>query len=618
MFNGMMDPELIKLAQEQMSRMSPGELAKIQQQMFSNPDLMKMASESMKNMRPEDLRQAAEQLKYTRPDEMAEIGEKMATASPEEIAAMRARLDSQATYEMNAAEMLKKQGNQLHSQGKFSEASEKYLLAKKNLKGNTASKGNALLLACSLNLMSCYLKTKQYDECIKEGTEVLAYDGENVKALYRRGQAYKELGQLRDAVSDLAKAHELSPDDETIAAVLRCLISKVLSDSNLCVGSGLVIEEITEDSSSGNPEIPQQYRRNVESNGSQTNIGGSMTSSESLHALKDNPEAVRFVLRPLGTTVRAMLFPYYTFPVHRLTFVFSFKRYLLVLLFRSFQNFISNADPETLATISGGKAADISPDMFKTAANMIGKMSPDELQKMLQMTSSFQGGNPYSNGVDSIRPGAVPPNMSPDMIKTASEMMSNMPPEELQKMVEMASSLRGKDSAAKGGTSGQHASSSSKVSNFTEARESNSLNDKSSGDPSSSGSLFSRSMSDQPSFSSSAGDLQEQLRNQMNDPATRQMFTSMMQNMSPDMIANMSKQFGVQLSPEDAAKAQQAMSSLSPEDLDKMMRWMDRLQRGAAGAKKAKNLLLGKPGLILAIFMLLLAILLHWLGFIGR
>ncbi|CAL1403736.1 unnamed protein product [Linum trigynum] len=473
MFNGMMDPELIKLAQEQMSRMSPGELAKIQQQMFSNPDLMKMASESMKNMRPEDLRQAAEQLKYTRPDEMAEIGEKM-----------------------NAAEMLKKQGNQLHSQGKFSEASEKYLLAKKNLKGNTASKGSALLLACSLNLMSCYLKTKQYDECIKEGTEVLAYDGKNVKALYRRGQAYKELGQLRDAVSDLAKAHELSPDDETIAAVLSNAEESFTEQGSYQAPKGVVIEEITEDSSSGNPEIPQQYRRNVESTGSQTNIGGSMTSSESLHALKDNPEAVR-----------------------------------------SFQNFISNADPETLASISGGKAADISPDMFKTAANMIGKMSPDELQKMLQMTSSFQGGNPYSNGVDSIRPGAVPPNMSPDMIKTASEMMSNMPPEELQKMVEMASSLRGKDSAAKGGTSRQHASSSSKVSNYTEARESNSLNDKNSGDPSSSGSLFSRSMSDQPSFSSSGGDLQEQLRNQMNDPATRQMFTSMMQNMSPDMIA---------------------------------------------------------------------------------
>lgn len=584
----MMDPELIRLAQEQMNRMSPTEFAKIQEQMMANPELMRMASETMMNMRPEDLRNAAEQLKYARPEEMAEIGEKMANSSPEEIAAMRARADSQITYQINAAQMLKKQGNELHNKGKFNEASQKYLLAKKNLTGIPASKGRTLLLACSLNLMSCYLKTKQYDECIQEGTEVLAYDPKNVKALYRRGQAYKELGQLNDAVSDLNKAYGVSPEDETIGEVLRDAKEKLIKQGGEPAQRKLVIEEITEEAvSTGNGKCSAmencvtQPQENGACRKSQSGTNGEdlTTNSEYLQTLKDDPEAIR-----------------------------------------SFQNFMSNADPDTLAALSAGKSGEYSPDMFKTASNMISKMSPEELQRMVQMASSFQRENEYfpkgslDSNFGSFRPGSVPPNLTPEMLKTATDMMNNMSTEERQKMLEMASSLRARDSVSTPASLNTDGLSSK----FLETRENSAVNGNNDmGESSSHGSFSNLRSGSQSSFQPSTAGMQEQMRNQMKDPAMRQMFTSMIKNMSPEMMTNMGEQFGVKLSREDAEKAQQALSSITPENLDRMMRWADGIQKGAERARKAKNWLLGKPGMILAICMLILAIILHRLGYIG-
>lgn len=579
MFNGMMDPELIRLAQEQISRMSPAELARIQQQMMSNPELLKMASEGMKNLRPEDLRNAAEQMQHTRPEEMAEIGEKMANASPEELAAMRTRLDAQAAYEINAAEMLKKQGNQFHSQGRYSDALQKYLLAKNNLKSIPTSKGRSLLSACSLNLMSCYLKTGQYDECIKEGTEVLAYDGNNIKALYRRGQAYKALGQFESAVSDLSKAHEVSPDDETIADVLRDAKENLMKEGHAQKSRGLVIEEITEEeltsssASHDSPPAESSFTKPQETSGhsqNQADILGRLppsTNSEYLQALKDDPESIR-----------------------------------------SFQNLISRTDPETLAAMGNGQAEGITPNMIRTASSVIGKMPPEELQRMIRLSSSFQGDNPFLNR------GSMPTDVSPDMLKMASEMMSKMSPEDFQRMSEMASSLKGVDGASSSAASSGYRSDYQSKTRDTQ-------NNATVSDSASEGSTsqqFPSARSFQSSIPSSSTDLQEQMRNQIKDPAMRQMFSSMIKNMNPDMMASMSEQFGLKLSREDAAKAQQAMSSLSPEDLDRMMRWADRLQRGVEGAKKAKNWLLGRPGMILAILMLLLAVFLHWLGYIGK
>ncbi|XP_010248074.1 PREDICTED: outer envelope protein 61 [Nelumbo nucifera] len=587
MYNAMMDPELIRMAQEQMSRISPSELAKIQQQMMSNPELIKMATESMKNMKPEDLKNAAEQLKYARTEDMLEIGSKMANATPEEIAAIRARADAQITYELNAAQVLKKQGNELHSQSRFLDAAQKYLLAKKNLKDIPVSKGRTLQLACSLNLMSCYLKTGQYDECIKEGSEVLAYDAENVKALYRRGQAYKELGLLEDAVNDLSKAHRVSPDDETISNVLRDANERLKKEGKeQHLSKGVVIEEITEEevqtvlperlkSSSTEYSVaqPQEMGECSETHSS-SNFGSATTEAECLRGLKDDPEAIR-----------------------------------------SFQNFISNADPETLASLSSGNSGGMSPEMIKTASSMISKMPSEELQGMLQMASSFQGSSPYFPQGENSSSGSLPPGVSPDMLKVATDMMSKMSPDELQKMFQLASSLKEKDSVTTATTMKSDRPRSDNTSKVTAPTRPSSVNGNH--NVGESGSASNLDMDSSPQNFPSTADFQELMRNSTKDPAMRQMFTSMIKNMSPEMMANMSEQFGVKLSREDAEKAQKAMSSLSPEDLDRMMRWADRIQKGVEGAKKTKNWLLGRPGMILALCMLILAVILHWLGFIG-
>ncbi|XP_073301134.1 outer envelope protein 61 [Primulina huaijiensis] len=621
MFNGMMDPEMMKMAQEQMSRMSPADFARIQQQMMSNPELIRMASESMQSLRPEDFKFAADRLKHTRPEEMAEIGERMARTSPDELASMRSRMDAQVSYEINAAEMLKKQGNELHNQGKFQDALQKYTRAKNNLKEVPTSKSRNVLLACSLNMMSCYLKTEQYDECIGEGTEVLENDAKNVKALYRRGQAHKELGQLGDAVFDLRKALEVSPGDETIAEVLRDAEERLAKEGDKHPSRGLIIEEITEEVSISSEKHEKPALTQQEAHQGSTiqtkKLQKPQSKTEYLDALKDDPESIR-----------------------------------------SFQNFISQTDPETLAAINGGKVEGLSPDMVKTAANVIGKMSPEELQRMFQLASYFEGDHANFETGYPFSPGSVPPDLSPDMLNTATKMMSKMSPEELQKMFDTASSMKGNQGSPSSSTPlhsypgsappsmtpemikmatdmmnkmspeehkkmfdiasslrGQDMSSS--TADLSTSRGNFNVNDNDVGESSSSQGLRAGS-TPQLSFSGSSADLQEQMKNQMKDPAMRQMLTSMMANMSPEMMANMSEQFGFKLSREDAERAQQAMSSLSPDTLDTMMKWADRIQRGVQGARKTKNWLLGKPGMVLAVLMLLLAVILHWFGFIGR
>ncbi|WZY75313.1 hypothetical protein YC2023_021697 [Brassica napus] len=118
-------------------------------------------------------------------------------------------------------------------------------------------------------------------------TKVLAYDATNIKALYRRGQAYRDLG------------HEVSPEDETIADVLRDVNKERLEveGPGETSSSGVVIEDITEEDTVISGEKKKASKevtgRQRESN-SGIHAQGVKTDLDGLQALRDDPEAIRF------------------------------------------------------------------------------------------------------------------------------------------------------------------------------------------------------------------------------------------------------------------------------------------------------------------------------------
>lgn len=55
-----------------------------------------------------------------------------------------------------------------------------------------------------------------YDEALTSVEEVLKFESQNVKALYRCGKVYLIKGDLDKAVTNLQKASDLSPDEKVV------------------------------------------------------------------------------------------------------------------------------------------------------------------------------------------------------------------------------------------------------------------------------------------------------------------------------------------------------------------------------------------------------------------
>jgi len=134
---------------------------------------------------------------------------------------------------IEAAGKKKEEGNALFKLGKFARASKRYEKAAKYIEYDSSfseeekKQSKQLKISCNLNNAACKLKLKDYKQAEKLCTKVLELDSQNVKALYRRVQAYIQLADLELAEADIKKALEIDPDNRDVKLEYRTLKEKI-------------------------------------------------------------------------------------------------------------------------------------------------------------------------------------------------------------------------------------------------------------------------------------------------------------------------------------------------------------------------------------------------------
>ncbi|KAH6809047.1 FKBP-type peptidyl-prolyl cis-trans isomerase family protein [Perilla frutescens var. frutescens] len=141
--------------------------------------------------------------------------------------------DMSTEEKITAAGKKKEEGNIWFRAGKYERASKRYVKAVGFIEYDSSfseeekEQAKLLKVSCKLNNAACKLKLKNYEEAEKLCTEVLEADGKNVKALYRRAQAYINLVELELAKNDIKKALEIDPNNRDVKLEYKILMDKV-------------------------------------------------------------------------------------------------------------------------------------------------------------------------------------------------------------------------------------------------------------------------------------------------------------------------------------------------------------------------------------------------------
>ncbi|XP_015056471.1 70 kDa peptidyl-prolyl isomerase-like [Solanum pennellii] len=133
---------------------------------------------------------------------------------------------------IEACDKIKNEGNVLFKDGNFQCASRKYEKASKfiqfdhSFNNDEKCRANTLRISCYLNNAACKLKMGEHQEASELCSKVIEYDPCNVKALFRRAQAYLRINELEKAEIDINKALEVDPTNRDVKVMYKELKNK--------------------------------------------------------------------------------------------------------------------------------------------------------------------------------------------------------------------------------------------------------------------------------------------------------------------------------------------------------------------------------------------------------
>ncbi|KAK1264701.1 Peptidyl-prolyl cis-trans isomerase FKBP65 [Acorus gramineus] len=128
--------------------------------------------------------------------------------------------DMEPEQKIEYAAKRKEEGNLYFKAGKYQRASLRYDTAVKYVEFDAVfneeqkKMGKFFKVSCNLNNAACKIRLKEFREAVALCSRVLQLESCNIKALFRRAQAYIEMTDFDLAALDLKKTHEIDPHNQ--------------------------------------------------------------------------------------------------------------------------------------------------------------------------------------------------------------------------------------------------------------------------------------------------------------------------------------------------------------------------------------------------------------------